>query len=43
MVEESSEFSVRMAPVVDQDALRKQMGFMCVLACAVATSPRSRP
>ena len=42
MVEERSEFTVKMAPVIDMDALRRQMGFMCVLACAVAVRRRDR-
>ena len=35
--------SVKMAPFVDMDALRKQMGFMCVLACAVVVRRRGKP
>ena len=34
---------VNMAPFVDIDALRKQMGFMCVLACAVVVRRRGKP
>ena len=32
-----------MAPFVDMDALRKQMGFMCVLVCAVVVRRRGKP
>ena len=35
--------SVNMAPFVDRDALRKQMGSMCVLACAVVVRRRKKP